>query len=785
MDARRSASLRTTISRTARAFVSLLALLSTTLAAGTLSPSPATRIDDTVTDYFGQKVADPYRWLENESDPDVARWFKEQNDYTRGLLDGLPGRAALKERLASLGAGAEQVRLLQPAAGHIFYLKRRVTSNQYQLFVREGLSGEERLLLDPAPYAVSGQPASIDYFYPSPNGRYVACGISVGGSEKASLHIFDVASGREVGTPLERAVLNDWEYPGFSWQMDSRSFFYNQLRERTKETPPTAYFQDSEARLHTLPVDGTAAVDVAVLSRATHPKLELAADDVPMVHVSPVSPYAIAVVKHGDQKELSLYAAPVTAIHGNDAQWMLIADMSRKVMAFELRGDHIYMLSRAGAPRGKLVRLSLSAALGASAGDPWLEAEAVIDPGEDVLTDLAVAKDALYVKALEDGYGKLLRLQFNVKIVRQVPTQKGKHKQTHIVKSAAPKEAGIASRRAVALPFKGGVRELATDPLQAGALVVLEGWNAFPRVYAVNGKSGAVKATEVLATPGIDLSSVQVTNARVRSHDGTLVPLSIIHRKGLKLDGRHPTLLSGYGAYGISEEPRPSPYWLAWLEHDGVIAVAHVRGGGEYGDEWHGAGQKLTKPNTWMDFIACAEWLIAKGYTDTPHLAGMGGSAGGILVGRAITERPDLFAAAVSNVGMSDTLRAETTPNGPPNIPEFGSTADEAGFRGLLAMSAYHHVRDGTPYPAVLLTTGINDPRVTSWEPGKLAARLQAASSSGKPVLLSVDFAGGHGGSNTREQITNELADRYAFLLWQMGVPEFQPPERIKPSQKD
>jgi prolyl oligopeptidase len=367
-----------------------------------------------------------------------------------------------------------------------------------------------------------------------------------------------------------------------------------------------------------------------------------------------------------------------------------------------------------------------------------------------------------------------MRLQFNIRIVKEVKGKKGK-KATRVTKSSAPKHAGVASRNDVGLPFAGSVGELVTDPLQPGAWIKLESWNEPPRIYFADGKTGRLEATALLQPPQLDLLPVTVTRVKVKSHDGVSVPLSIVHRKGLKLDGARPTLLTGYGAYGLRLDPRFNATWTAWLEQGGVMAVAHVRGGGEYGEEWHLAGRKATKPNTWKDFIACAEWLARNGYTDRAHLAGSGGSAGGITIGRAITERPELFSAAVSMVGAHDSLRAELTANGPPNIPEFGSTKTPEGFRALFEMSAYHHVRDATAYPAVLLTTGINDPRVDSWEPGKMAARLQAATASGKPVLLSVDFAGGHGLGSTRDQANDELADRYAFLLWQMGAPGFQP----------
>jgi prolyl oligopeptidase len=252
--------------------------------------------------------------------------------------------------------------------------------------------------------------------------------------------------------------------------------------------------------------------------------------------------------------------------------------------------------------------------------------------------------------------------------------------------------------------------------------------------------------------------------------------LSIIHRRGLKLDGSNPVLLRGYGAYGISADPGFSPGLMAWYEQGGVYAVAHVRGGGEYGEDWYKGGYQQTKPNTWRDFIACAEYLVQNKYTSPGRLAGSGGSAGGILIGRAITERPDLFGAAIIHVGCLDTLRLETTPNGVPNIPEFGSVKTADGFKALYEMSACAHVQSGTKYPAVMLATGINDPRVEPWQSAKMTARLQAATASGKPVLLRVDYQAGHGVGSTKKQSEELTADVWSFLLWQLGAPGFQPP---------
>jgi protease II len=263
-----------------------------------------------------------------------------------------------------------------------------------------------------------------------------------------------------------------------------------------------------------------------------------------------------------------------------------------------------------------------------------------------------------------------------------------------------------------------------------------------------------------------DLTSEEV---KAPSYDGTMIPLSIVHKKGMALDGKNPTILYAYGSYGSTQDPALGPSYIAWYERGGILAVAHVRGGGEGGEAWHQAGFKLTKPNTWRDFIACGEYLVSQKYTSPAQMGILGGSAGGITVGRALTERPDLFAAAAARAGAVNVLRAGREPNGPPNIPEFGSDTTQAGFEDLYAMDALQHVRDGVAYPAVLLTTGINDPRVSPSEPAKFAARLQAASSSGKPVLLRVDYQGGHGIGASRLQSEELTADTFAFFLSQFG----------------
>jgi len=279
-----------------------------------------------------------------------------------------------------------------------------------------------------------------------------------------------------------------------------------------------------------------------------------------------------------------------------------------------------------------------------------------------------------------------------------------------------------------------------------------------------------VENTAAIPTATADFSEVDAVEVKVKAADGTAIPLSIVFKRGLVRDGTAPTLLMGYGAYGFTEDPTFNATNLAWLERGGILAMAHVRGGGEYGEDWHRAGMKLTKANTIGDFIACAEYLIAQGYTSPSRLAGAGWSAGGITVGGALTRRPDLFAASIDGVGVSDNLRAETMIGGRENAEEFGSVKTKEGFDGLFAMSAYHHVVDGTAYPAVMLTTGVNDARVAPWQSAKMTARLQAATSSQRPILLRVDYDSGHGAGTTRAQRNAERADQHAFLLWQMGL---------------
>ena len=326
------------------------------------------------------------------------------------------------------------------------------------------------------------------------------------------------------------------------------------------------------------------------------------------------------------------------------------------------------------------------------------------------------------------------------------------------------------------LPANGDFGSLSAETSLPGVVYSWSTWTAPPERFYADGKGTRPILVDRAAASADKAKPITVEDVLATGKDGTTIPLTILHNTGMVMDGSHPLLLQAYGAYGISSSPSYSPALLVWINRGYIVAVAHVRGGGERGEPWHLAGYKATKHNTWEDAIACAEYLDAHKYTSPTHTAIWGGSAGGIMVGRSLEERPDLFAAAIDLVPVSDALRSETEPNGPPNIPEFGSTKTEEGFKALYAMSPYEHIKQGTRYPAVLLLTGANDPRVSPAQPAKMTARLQAATTSGKPVLLRVDYDAGHNVSTmTTRQAAELSADYLSFALWQMGVPDFQP----------
>ncbi|MGC4078601.1 MAG: prolyl oligopeptidase family serine peptidase [Rubrivivax sp.] len=679
--------------------------------------------------FYGVQVDDPYRQLENVRDPAVAAWMKARAREARQTLDTIPGRPAMARRVAQLMAEAgTRFGALQRRPGErLFYEKRGAHDDQFKLYMRDG--AHERLLVDPLAAGPRGSSHAIDYFEASPGGRYVAYGLSAGGSEDAELYVVEATSGRRVLGPVSRA-----QYGNVAWLDDESGFFFTRLRPTAADAPPAAKYAGSRAVFVRL---GSEVEKAPVALSFETPGVTIdEAQDTPAVQPVAGTSWALALVSHGTDHELAAWVAPLADAVAGTARWKPLFGREAGVTALQTVGERLFLLSHHNAPRYRLLESTVTAA-------GLEQARVRVPEGEGVLTGLARGADALYLRRRDGSASSLLRL----------PLADGGRLED------------------VALPVRGAFEMEGFDPQVPGVMLALQGWTDPERLWSVTpAADGRVAVTDTrLLRPGHAPAAGRyvVREVLVPSHDGAKVPLAIVHRADLKLDGRAPTLLWGYASYGMTDEPWYSATRLAWLEKGGVFAVANPRGSGAFGEDWYRGGLRATKPNSWKDFIATGEYLVAQGYTTPARLSAWGGSAGGVLVGRAITERPDLFGAAVISVGALDMVRAELEPNGPPNIPEFGSVATEEGFRALLAMSSYHHVVDGVRYPAVLLTHGINDARVEVWQSVKMAARLRQATASGKPVLLRLDYDGGHGIGATRAQQAAEISDVYAFLRWQ------------------
>ena len=686
--------------------------------------APVHEITDT---YFGQTVVDPYRWMEDAKSPETSAWMKGQADYSRAYLDRLPMRAQLLKRFEELSETGVRVSGIQRAASFYFYYRQAPGENDRRLYVRDGFKGTEHLLIDPDKLSSPGKRYSIDSYNPSFDGKYVCYTVSLGGSENGEMRVVETSTGRDLGERIDRA-----RFGAGAWMPDGRSFLYNRLQKLAAGAPPTDLYQKSRVYLHVLGANPDA--DRVVFGYEVDPNIKLGPTPLPFAFVPVNSKYVFAIVNSGVSPNSEYYVTTIDKITQTPIPWRRIASLDDDIASIDIHGDDLYLNTYRNTPRFKVIHLNL-------AQPDITKAETVFPASEAVVTFIGTAKDALYVQTLDGGVGKLWRVDY---------------------KGGAP--------QAIKLPYDGTAFIGWTDSLTEGLLFGLTSWTKSTAYFAYNPKTQTAMDSTLVPPIPIDLSSIESTSVKVKSHDGTMVPLVILHKRGLKRDGRNPTLLEGYGAYGIvNTEPFFASNFLPWLERGGVIALAGVRGGGEYGEDWHLAGKEKTKPNTWKDFIACAEYLVSEKYTSPAHLAGQGGSAGGILIGNSIVDRPDLFGAAIDQVGDNNALRFEVTSNGVPNIPEFGSVTTEEGFKALLAMDAYQKVKDGVKYPAVLLTTGINDPRVEPWMSAKMAARLQAASTSNKPVLLRIDYDAGHGFGSTKRQRNEQSADIYAFLFQQLG----------------
>jgi prolyl oligopeptidase len=666
---------------------------------------------------FGETIHDPYRWLEDTGSPEAREWVKREGETARATLDQVPGSNELRRQMNSLYEGKDGIYDVHSANGTLFYLRRHAGELTPSLCSRVP-GGEERVLF--AAQQVGGAAPMITGVAPSMDGRYVAFNVQQGGSETGVVEVVDAATGKELPDRLEKI-----HHPLISWVPRAKKFFYFR-RPHFTEGDGAGRYKDAQMMLHTLGTPQDQDVIAAGVGARVTPALE--SNDMPQVTCFNGSNYALLAVYHGTSSEADLYYRSLSPAAAN-SPWLPAVPSEEALAAWVLLGDELYVISRRGAPFGRIAKMRLGA---------QTTLQPVFESTSRNLTSLAVSQGAIWATE-EDVTGVALR---------RIRVADG---------SAEPVPVALEA-----------VTDLVFDPLSRSVLVQAEGWANSPRWSMVD--EGDLSAVDPFPDfRRISVADLHIEHRSARSRDGTLVPLTILSPSNLRRDGTAATLLTGYGAFEESLLPEFAITNAVWLQRGGVLAVAHVRGGGELGREWHLGGVLGRKQNSIDDFVACGEYLLQEKYTTRDRLGAYGGSAGGLLVGVAAVQHPDLFRAIHIASGVVDVLRMLTVAVGPALREEFGLPDSKEALRALLQIDAYQQVHAGVRYPATLVSVGLADVRVPFWQGAKLVAKLQESSSSGYPVLLRVVADAGHSASNVT-QIANEEADAQSFFLWQFGL---------------
>jgi prolyl oligopeptidase len=687
--------------------------------------APETRVEAVVERLHGVDIVDPYRWLEDGAAPEVRAWSAAQAAHTQAWLATWPGRAALRARLERLlSIGMVSAPLLR--GEHCFFLRRQGAEQQPRLYLRLGPDGPERELLDPAGLAPDGT-AALDWHHPSPDGRLLAYGVSEGGSEKSTLHLLEVATRQALPDviPFTRAC-------SLAWWPDACGFFYTRYPE-PGSVPAGEEVYHRQVFRHVLGTDWRADTHVFGAGRA--------ANDWPSVLLAPNGRWLVVVVERGWSAN-DVYICDLA--RGLD--FVPVAEGLEALTNVIVRDDRLLLHTNLGAPRYRLAALPLAPeGLPPQLGpDAWHQ---VLPEGADVLESVQAIGPWLLTAHLERASSRVA---------------------VHTPGATAPVS--------VALPGLGSVGAIEGAWDGHEAYLEFSSFTTPPSVLRLDlreANPGNPTPCDVWQRAQADVrpEDYTVELEHCRSRDGTSVSFFVVHRRDRRSDGSGPALLNGYGGFNVSLSPAFSRNLLAFLDQGGLYAVAHLRGGAEYGEDWHRAGMLARKQNTFDDFIAVAEHLVAVGHVAPRRLAIEGGSNGGLLVGAALTQRPELFRAAVCQVPLLDMLRYHRFRIARLWIPEYGCADDPEAFEWLRAYSPYHHVRAGVAYPAVLLTAGDEDSRVDALHARKMAARLQAASSSGQPVLLRLELRAGHGQGKPLHKLVDEWTDVWTFLFERLEVP--------------
>ncbi|HYE61610.1 MAG TPA: prolyl oligopeptidase family serine peptidase [Phycisphaerales bacterium] len=703
------------------------------------APKPPETPVNVVTDtYHGTKVEDPYRWLEDWNDPKVKAWSEAQNEYTRAILDKLPNTEAIRARVTEvLGATSESYSYLSFHGGKLFALKRQPPKQQPFLVVMDSIHHPDKaaVLVDPNVIDKQGTTA-IDWFVPSPDGRMVAVSLSSGGSESGDVHVFEVATGKQVFEVVP-GVQYGTGGGALAWTPDAKGFYYTRY-PRAGERPEADRAFYMQLYYHEL---GTPTEKDRYEIGKEFPKI---AEVVVFTNDAGV---ALVNMQKGDGGEFQHYVRTL------DGKWHELDSYEDRVVQAEFghsdskETSTVLMVSRMDAPRGQLLKHTFQ-----NDGKKKVErvccAEVLIPQGEDTLVsefgehtgNLIATPSRLYVTYQKGGPSEVRVYDHKGKLL-------GKQQQHEIgdVSSIVPIHGAGDSILFSSVSY--------TSP---------SAWFSYD---ATTGKTARV--TTLSQEPKVSWDDVEVVREFATSKDGTKVPVNIVRRKGIKQDGSHPCLITAYGGYGVNIAPRYRPEVRILLEQGFVWAEANIRGGGEYGEEWHHQGNLTNKQNVFDDFYAACQHMVKEKYTSNDRLAIMGGSNGGLLMGATFTQHPEVAKCVIASVGIYDMLRVELSANGEYNIPEFGTVKDPEQFKALYAYSPYHHVKEGVAYPAVLFLTGANDPRVDPMQSRKMTARLQAV---GGTALLRTSANSGHGMGSSLSQRIEQVVDMYAFLFDQVGV---------------
>jgi len=702
----------------------LLAATMLGLAAQTIH-YPATRKGDTVDDYNGTKVADPYRWLENTDSAETAAWVAAENKVTQGYLAGIPRRAALRERLntlynyeryASVQKAGPHYLVSRKAGPHYLVSRNDGLQNQNVIYVADSLKEAGRVLLDPNTLRADGT-AALTGWEPSNDGKLLAYGVAEAGSDWAVWRVREIATGKDLPDEIHWS-----KFVPVAWAPDQRGFYYLRFPEPKQGEALRA--QNENARLYLHRLGQPQSADRLIYERPDHPKWMFAPG------VTDDGRYLVISVDTGDFGKNLVFYQDLRAASPKTVE--LIPKLEAAYNLLGSQGPVFYFQSTDQAPKGRVIAIDVAR----PEREHWRE---IVPQQPEAIDQAHLYRGRLAVSYLKDATS-----------VVKVFTLDGK-----LVKNVALPGVGTAL-------FDPG---LGTDSEMFMGFTTYTAPLAF---YRVDEAGAAVPVRQ--SKLSFDPARFETEHVFYTSKDGTRVPMFLVHRKGIARDGKNPTILYGYGGFNVSTLPAFNPAIVAWMEMGGIWASANLRGGSEYGDAWHEAGKRAHKQNVFDDFIAAAEWLIANHYTSTPKLAIYGGSNGGLLVGAVLNQRPDLFGAAMPAVGVMDMLRFNKFTVGALWVDEYGSPENPADFQVLRAYSPLHNIRAGGKYPAVLITTSDHDDRVVPGHSFKYAAALQAAQAAPRPILIRIETRAGHGAGKPVAKIIDEWADRLAFLTKELAM---------------